>query len=315
MPAAANRTFELGGPDAPTWNEFWDRLKRVLGSRRPSIHLPVGLMRAQAALTEKLPGDPVTRDQLTMLVPATTSSRIRLPSRRSSCRSSLWTSSSDAPRREPRPRLRRGRREAGGRGDHRSTRLARTSTGPRRGVRRAPHRPARRRDRRLGMKFPILLGHEAAGVVEEVGEAVTFVKPGDRVVIAWRAPCGDSCRASKRGDPRRCSNSPRASGAWIAPRWRSAERRAALRHVRRPRDRARSLRSEAAGRASRRAGVPDCLRFSTGAGPALWATPVEAGSSVAVIGCGGVGLAVIQGAGLRALRASSLSMCYPRSSR
>jgi uncharacterized protein YbjT (DUF2867 family) len=67
LPAAANRTFELGGPDAPTWNEFWDRLKRVVGSRRPSIHLPVGLMRAQAALTERLPGAPVTRDQLTML--------------------------------------------------------------------------------------------------------------------------------------------------------------------------------------------------------------------------------------------------------
>jgi NADH dehydrogenase len=67
LPGAANRTFELGGPDAPTWNEFWDRLKRVLGSRRPSIHVPVGLMRAQAALTERLPGAPVTRDQLTML--------------------------------------------------------------------------------------------------------------------------------------------------------------------------------------------------------------------------------------------------------
>jgi len=67
-PAAANRTFELGGPDAPDWNELWARLKRALGSRRPSIHVPVGLMRAQAALTEKLPGAPVTRDQLTMLV-------------------------------------------------------------------------------------------------------------------------------------------------------------------------------------------------------------------------------------------------------
>jgi uncharacterized protein YbjT (DUF2867 family) len=67
LPAAANRTFELGGPDAPIWNEFWDRLKRVLGSRRPSIHLPLGLMRAQALLTERLPGAPVTRDQLTML--------------------------------------------------------------------------------------------------------------------------------------------------------------------------------------------------------------------------------------------------------
>jgi NADH dehydrogenase len=66
-PAAANRMFELGGPDAPTWNEFWERLKRVLGSRRPSLHLPFGLMRVQAALTERLPGAPVTRDQLTML--------------------------------------------------------------------------------------------------------------------------------------------------------------------------------------------------------------------------------------------------------
>jgi NADH dehydrogenase len=67
QPGVANRTFELGGPDAPTWNEFWERLKRVLGTRRPSLHLPFGLMRAQAALTERLPGAPVTRDQLTML--------------------------------------------------------------------------------------------------------------------------------------------------------------------------------------------------------------------------------------------------------
>ena len=67
LPAAANRTFELGGPDTPTWDEFWDRLKRVLGKRRPSLHVPVGLMRVQAALTERLPGAPVTRDQLTML--------------------------------------------------------------------------------------------------------------------------------------------------------------------------------------------------------------------------------------------------------
>lgn len=66
-PGAANRTFELGGPDAPTWNEFWARLKRVLGSRRPSIHVPFAVMRVQAALTERLPGAPVSRDQLTML--------------------------------------------------------------------------------------------------------------------------------------------------------------------------------------------------------------------------------------------------------
>ena len=60
-------TFELGGPEAVTWNEFWARLKTALGVRRPSIHMPFAVMRVQAALTEKLPGAPVTRDQLTML--------------------------------------------------------------------------------------------------------------------------------------------------------------------------------------------------------------------------------------------------------
>jgi uncharacterized protein YbjT (DUF2867 family) len=62
-----NQTFELGGPDAVSWNEFWQRLKRVLGVRRPSVHVPFGLLRAQAAVTERLPGAPVSRDQLTML--------------------------------------------------------------------------------------------------------------------------------------------------------------------------------------------------------------------------------------------------------
>ena len=67
LPEAVGRTFDIGGPDAPTWNEFWNRLKRVLGARRPSVHLPFAVLRAQAALTEKLPGAPVTRDQLAML--------------------------------------------------------------------------------------------------------------------------------------------------------------------------------------------------------------------------------------------------------
>lgn len=66
-PEAANRTFELGGPDVVTWNEFWSRLKRAVGARRPSLHLPFGLMRVQAAVLEQLPNPPVTRDMLTML--------------------------------------------------------------------------------------------------------------------------------------------------------------------------------------------------------------------------------------------------------
>ena len=66
-PDAAGRVFELGGPEAVTWNDFWTRLKRIAGVRRPSLHVPIGILRAQATLTERLPGAPVTRDQLTML--------------------------------------------------------------------------------------------------------------------------------------------------------------------------------------------------------------------------------------------------------
>jgi uncharacterized protein YbjT (DUF2867 family) len=67
-PEAANRTYELGGPDAVTWNEFWERLKRALGQRRPSVHVPMRLMRLNALVTERLPGNiPLTRDLLTML--------------------------------------------------------------------------------------------------------------------------------------------------------------------------------------------------------------------------------------------------------
>jgi uncharacterized protein YbjT (DUF2867 family) len=68
-PEAANKTFELGGPDAVSWNEFWQRLRTSLGiRRRPTIHVPVGLMRVNAVVTERLPGNiPLTRDLLKML--------------------------------------------------------------------------------------------------------------------------------------------------------------------------------------------------------------------------------------------------------
>jgi NADH dehydrogenase len=67
-PEVANRAFELGGPDQISWNEFWARLKRTLGLRRPSLHVPMGLARANALVTERLPGNiPLTRDLLKML--------------------------------------------------------------------------------------------------------------------------------------------------------------------------------------------------------------------------------------------------------
>ena len=67
LPGAANRTFELGGPDRVTWNELYARIARTLGKRRPQLHLPVRVMRVGAAAAELLPRPPITRDQLTML--------------------------------------------------------------------------------------------------------------------------------------------------------------------------------------------------------------------------------------------------------
>ena len=150
-----------------------------------------------------------------------------------------------------------------------------------------------------GTRFPILLGHEGAGVVEEVGSDVTSVGPGDRVVIAWRAPCGE-CPQCRRGDSRRCSSQLRAKrrlhraadGALLTPVLRCG-----------------TYAEQAVVHEACAVRVPEELPieqaallacgFSTGAGAALWATPVREGSSVAVIGCGGVGLAVVQGALLR----------------
>ena len=66
--AATGRTFELGGPEVVSWNELWARLKQALGVRRPSIHVPMAFMRANALVTERLPGDiPLTRDLLKMM--------------------------------------------------------------------------------------------------------------------------------------------------------------------------------------------------------------------------------------------------------
>jgi uncharacterized protein YbjT (DUF2867 family) len=68
LPEAWNRTFELGGPDQVTWNELYLRIAKVLGKRRRLVHLPVGVVRAGARLTERLPGAPITTDQLAMML-------------------------------------------------------------------------------------------------------------------------------------------------------------------------------------------------------------------------------------------------------
>ena len=58
---------EIGGPDIVDWNEFWSQLKTALGTGRPALHVPFWVMRPQAAIMERLPHPPVTRDQLRML--------------------------------------------------------------------------------------------------------------------------------------------------------------------------------------------------------------------------------------------------------
>src|SRR6201746_956701 len=58
-------------------------------------------------------------------------------------------------------------------------------------------------------EFPFLLGHEAAGVVDRVGDGVTEVAPGDFVILNWRAVCGQ-CRACSRGRPWYCFNTHNA---------------------------------------------------------------------------------------------------------
>ena len=150
-----------------------------------------------------------------------------------------------------------------------------------------------------GMPFPIVLGHEGAGIVERVGEGVSDLAPGDPVVIAYRAPC-ERCPACRRGDPRRCYMALRAqprikrksTGETCSQVLRCGtfathtvvHHKAAIKMpVDMPLDRA-------------------CLiacGVITGVGACMNTTPVFAGAKVAVIGAGGVGLSVIQGARLQ----------------
>jgi len=66
--ASISKTYELCGPDPFTWNELYDELQKILGTRKPTLHLPLPIARVQAALFERiLTNPPFTRDQLLML--------------------------------------------------------------------------------------------------------------------------------------------------------------------------------------------------------------------------------------------------------
>lgn len=149
-----------------------------------------------------------------------------------------------------------------------------------------------------GMKFPIVLGHEGAGIVEEVGPGVSHLQVGDPVVIAYRAPC-DQCPACLRGDPRHCYMALRPG-----PRIKRASDGAVCSQVLRCGTFATHTVVHAKAAIKMPQGMPldkACLiacGVITGVGAAMNTSPVLPGSRVAVIGCGGVGLSVIQGAKL-----------------
>lgn len=150
-----------------------------------------------------------------------------------------------------------------------------------------------------GMAFPIVLGHEGAGIVEEVGEGVTHLKVGDPVVIAYRAPC-DQCPACRRGDPRHCYMALRPQ-----PRIKRASDGAVCSQVLRCGTFSTHtvVHSKAAIKMPKDMPLDKACLIAcgviTGVGAAMNTSPVFAGSRVAVIGCGGVGLSVIQGAKLQ----------------
>jgi len=67
LPQAANRTFELGGPDTVTWNELYERIAQTLRKRRRLVHVPWSVATTGARLTQWIPGAPLTVDQVSML--------------------------------------------------------------------------------------------------------------------------------------------------------------------------------------------------------------------------------------------------------
>jgi S-(hydroxymethyl)mycothiol dehydrogenase len=150
-------------------------------------------------------------------------------------------------------------------------------------------------------EFPFLLGHEAAGVVESVGEGVTEVAPGDFVVLNWRAVCGD-CRACNRGEPWYCFNTFNAAqrmtledGTELSPALGiGAFVDKTLVHARQ------CTKVDPAARPAA-AGLLGC-GVMAGLGAAMNTGQVRRGQSVAVIGCGGVGAAAVAGARLAGAR-------------
>lgn len=145
--------------------------------------------------------------------------------------------------------------------------------------------------------FPFLLGHEATGVVSAVGPDVTDVAPGDRVVLNWRAVCGN-CRACNRGQAQYCFNTHNATqkmtledGTELSPALGIG---AFIEKTLVAAGQCTKVDPDADAAA---VGLLGC-GVMAGLGAALNTGNVKRGDSVAVIGCGGVGVAAIAGAAL-----------------
>ena len=145
--------------------------------------------------------------------------------------------------------------------------------------------------------FPFLLGHEAAGIVENIGPDVTSIAPGDFVILAWRAPCGD-CRSCVRGRPWYCFASRNAAQPMTLADGRPLSPALGIGAFT-------ELTLVAAGQAVKvaadaspaAAGLIGC-GIMAGLGAAVNTGGVGRGDSVAVFGCGGVGDAAIAGSRL-----------------
>ncbi|GAA1072091.1 alcohol dehydrogenase catalytic domain-containing protein [Nocardiopsis composta] len=155
-------------------------------------------------------------------------------------------------------------------------------------------------------RLPVVGGHESSGTVESVGPGVTGFAPGDEVLIAMNRPCG-SCRMCARGDAHLCTGQARLRAVMGTMPDGGTRLRAGGEEVR-PYLGIGSFAEYAV--VSERAlvrlppGLPlDAMALLgcavvTGVGAVLNTAAVEAGSSVLVVGCGGVGLNIVQGAAL-----------------
>jgi S-(hydroxymethyl)mycothiol dehydrogenase len=143
--------------------------------------------------------------------------------------------------------------------------------------------------------LPVLLGHEGAGVVEAVGDGVEHVRPGDHVVLGWRSPCG-TCAWCRRGERHLCRTPPRAAQR---ARLRGGEPVAGTLQLGTLATRtvvaAEALIPAPAELPPEQACLIGCA-VATGVCSVLKTAKVWEGARVGVIGCGAVGLSVIQGA-------------------